>query len=108
MPDEKVSLEDVSSSFAPVLEAGGAKRAIIFGSYARGEANWYSDIDLVIIKETGLPFLDRYLEFKYLFQVTPAALQILVYTPEEFNRMQEDGNPFVSNVIADGIVIYEC
>ena len=102
-----VSLDDIRASFAPVLEAGGAKRAIIFGSYARGEADEYSDIDLVVIKETGLPFLDRYTDFKGLFRVTRKALQILVYTQEEFDTMRENGNPFILNVVKDGIVIYE-
>ena len=78
-----VYLEEIRTTFAPALEEGGATRAIIFGSYGRGEAHEYSDIDLVIIKETDLPFLDRYTNFKRLFQVTPKALQILVYTPEE-------------------------
>ena len=90
-----------------MLEAGGAARAIIFGSYGRGDADEYSDIDLVIIKRTDLPFLDRYTDFGELFRVTPKALQILVYTPEEFDRMQENGNPFILNVIEDGTVIYE-
>ncbi len=101
------SLEDIKLSFAPVLKAGGAVRGIIFGSYARREADEYSDVDLVIIKETAIPFLDRYTDFQGLFRATPKALQILVYTPEEFDDMQARGNPFILNVIEDGVVIYE-
>ena len=107
MRSDILSLEYIKGSFAPVLKAGGAERAIIFGSYARGEADEYSDVDLVIIKETGLSFLDRYTDFQGLFEATRKALQILVYTPEEFDDMRARGNPFILNVIKDGIVIYE-
>jgi predicted nucleotidyltransferase len=107
MQSDILSLESIKLSFAPVLEAGRAKRAILFGSYARGEADEYSDVDLVIIKETGLPFLDRYTDFQGLFEATRKALQILVYTPEEFDDMRARGNPFILNVIEDGVVIYE-
>ena len=107
MPEERVSVEEIRNSFAAVLEAGGAKRAVVFGSYARGEADEYSDIDLVIIKETGTPFLDRYTDFEGLFRIIPKALQVLVYTPSEFEDMRENGNPFILNVIEDGVVIYE-
>ncbi len=101
------SLDEIKASFIPVLEAGGAERAIIFGSYARGEADEYSDIDLVIIKDTEIPFPDRYTDFKGLFRVTPKALQILVYAQKEFDDMREQGNPFISEVVKDGVVIYE-
>ena len=107
VPGTILSLEKIRGSFAPVLKAGGAKRAIVFGSYARGEADEYSDVDLVIIKETALPFLDRYTDFQQLFQVTRKALQILVYTPDEFEGMKARGNTFILNVIKDGVVIYE-
>ena len=107
MRSDVVPLECIKRCFAPVLAAGGAKRAILFGSYARGEADEYSDVDLVIIKETGLPFLDRDTDFQGLFEATRKALQILVYTPDEFERMRAGGNPFILNVIKDGVVIYE-
>lgn len=107
MPGKILSLEQLSTSFAPVLEAGGAQRAILFGSYARGEADEYSDVDVVIIKETALPFLDRYTDFHHLFLAIRKALQVLVYTPEEFDDMRARGNPFILNVIKDGVVIYE-
>ena len=107
MPLGKTSLDKIKSSFTSVLEDGRAQRAIVFGSYGRGNADEYSDIDLVIIKETDIPFLDRFRDFDGLFRVTPKALQVLVYTPGEFNDMRDRGNPFILNVIEDGVIIYE-
>ena len=99
-------MENIRVAFVPVLEGGRAERAIILGSYARDEADEYSGVDLVIIKKTDLPFLDRYTDFNSLFRVTPKALQVLVYTPEEFDSMRDTGNPFINDVIKDGVAIY--
>jgi len=67
MQGDILSLESIKRSFAPVLKAGGAEKAIIFGSYARGEADEYSDIDLVVIADTDRPFFDRFTDFRPLY-----------------------------------------
>ena len=38
------------------------EKIIIFGSMARGEADEYSDIDLIVVKETGQRFIQRQVE----------------------------------------------
>lgn len=43
------TLDDIREMLTPALRETGALRAIAFGSYARGEARHYSDLDLVII-----------------------------------------------------------
>jgi len=35
------------------------------------------------------------------------AVDILVYTPEEFARMKADGNAFAELVDAEGVVLYD-
>lgn len=34
-------------------------------------------------------------------------LDLLVYTPEEFERMRAEGRPFIEQVLAEGIVVHE-
>jgi predicted nucleotidyltransferase len=41
------------------------KLILLFGSLARGDMNRMSDIDMIIVKETGKKFLDRLDEFYY-------------------------------------------
>ena len=38
------SLDQIRESLAPVLKEAGAVKAIVAGSYARGDANQYSDL----------------------------------------------------------------
>ncbi len=41
------------------------KLILLFGSLARGDMNRMSDIDMIIVKETGKKFLDRLDEIYY-------------------------------------------
>jgi predicted nucleotidyltransferase len=82
------------------------EKIILFGSCARQEDDRYSDLDLVIVKETEERFLDR-LKRVYDLVQPYFALDVLVYTPAELAQMQERGNPFIEKVLAEGRVIYE-
>lgn len=82
------------------------ERVILFGSAARGDADQYSDIDIAIIKDTHARFLDR-LATVYDLIAPDFALDILVYTPEEFAEMQARENSFAEEITREGIVIYE-
>lgn len=83
-----------------------ADKAILFGSAARGDADAWSDIDVIVIKRTDRRFLDRLADIISLID-PDFALDVLVYTPEEFDRMLSDGNPIVSSAVEHGKVIYE-
>lgn len=83
-----------------------ARKAIVFGSVARGEADEWSDLDLVIVADTPRPFFERYRDFIGIWDVWPQ-LDLLIYTPEEFERMRLEGRPFIEHVLAEGVVVHE-
>jgi predicted nucleotidyltransferase len=78
----------------------------LFGSYARAEEDKLSDIDLVVIKPTALPFFERLREISKLLPDEIGAVDILVYTPEEFAAMRERGNAFASMISDEARLIY--
>ena len=82
------------------------QRIILFGSAARGDADEWSDLDFVVIKDTQRRFFERLKEAALLVNV-PGAIDILVYTPKEWQRMQERESPFAERVLAEGRVVYE-
>lgn len=83
------------------------ERIILFGSRARGAADEQSDYDIILIKRTALPFL----VLERLWEVVPflarfeRAVEVLVYTPEEFEQMRETGIGWVAH--REGVVLYE-
>jgi len=101
-----ISKQDRITQVVSALKEYEPERIILFGSQARGNADQYSDLDMVIIKETEERFLDR-LETIYELVQPRFAMDVLVYTPQEFTEMQERGNSFVEMVLKEGIVVYE-
>ncbi len=83
------------------------ERVYLFGSWARGEADDLSDLDVVLIKETSTPFMERLLEVSDFLPPEIGPVDILVYTPAEFAAMVEAGNAFAEMILEEGILIYE-
>lgn len=81
---------------------GPVEKIILFGSAARGDTDEYSDLDLIIVKKTETPFVQRLVEAPLL----PVQADVFVYTPEEFERMQEHENPFIMSALEHSKVIY--
>ncbi len=81
---------------------GPVEKIILFGSAARGEADEYSDLDIIIIKKTDKPFVARLVEAPLL----PVKADVFVYTPEEFELMKENENPFIMSALDGSKTIY--
>ena len=78
----------------------------LFGSWARGEGDGLSDLDVVVIKPTAAPFFERLREVGRLLPIELGGVDILVYTPEEFAAMRRAGNAFAEMVADEAQVIY--
>lgn len=89
-----------------LLKQYDPEKVILFGSFARGSSDQFSDIDLIIIKKTRRRFIDRIKDVLMIIKPN-YAIDILVYTPEEFKKMLSQGNPFLEYVMKEGKVIYE-
>jgi len=79
---------------------------ILFGSFARGDINEGSDVDIVVIANFKEPFLDRIKTLLDLNDRIGLPLEPVGYTPDEFRKMQLENNRFIEEVIATGKLIY--
>jgi len=77
-------------------------KAVLFGSYANGNWNKYSDIDLALVSEDfqGSPFYDSKRLFKSVLK-SSTDIETHPFLPEEFN----ESNPFVYEILRTGIPI---
>jgi uncharacterized protein len=109
-PSEELSERQLASPklrrLIKALERYEPERVYLFGSWACGEQDPLSDIDIVVIKKTRAPFFDRLREVAALFPLDSGHVDVLVYTPEEFEAMQRDGNAFAEMVSEEGLLIY--
>jgi predicted nucleotidyltransferase len=107
--DRQQQLNGVLEQIMDVLVKQYApQKVILFGSMAGGEIHEWSDIDLVIVKDTPKRFLARLKEVALLCRA-PVGVDYLVYTPQEFERLASDtSNPFFQHEILEkGQVLYE-
>lgn len=82
------------------------RRIIMFGSMARGDAVPGSDVDLLLLlSHSDTPFLDR--SVKYHPTGIPVGVDVFAYTEAEVARMLLEGNGFVKQAVAEGMVVYE-
>jgi predicted nucleotidyltransferase len=92
-----------------LVEAFRPQQVILFGSFARGDQNRASDLDVVVIAPTSLSFeerIGRALEACYSVS-TRLPVEVLVYTPGEWQTMRGAGRSFPSLVEREGRVLYE-
>lgn len=82
----------------------GVRRVSLFGSYARGRRDLFTDLDALVIWDTDLPPLER-LKSLYRLLHLPVDLDLLCYTPGEFESMRD--GPFLRRVAAEELVLLE-
>jgi len=83
------------------------EKLILFGSVAQGDIHEWSDLDLVVIKKTDKPLLERIEEVLRLIR-PKVGLDVLVYTPEEVEDLVGERRVFVlDEIIYKGAVAYE-
>jgi len=82
------------------------KSIILFGSYAWGKPSEDSDIDLFLVMDSKLRRDERAAEVSELFSDRLFPLDIIVYTPKEFELSIKRGSFFVKEILAKGKVLY--
>lgn len=82
----------------------GAKKIVLFGSMARGRLDLFTDIDLLVVMDSDLPFVERS-SWVYRKLMPRVDADIMVYTEEEFEALKE--GPFLKKALAEGVIQYE-
>jgi len=100
--------ERIDKFLAAVRQQYRTERAILFGSYARGEQRDGSDIDLVVISPDfrGTPKLERHQALHWIaWKAQTDYIQPLGFTPEEYETASPLG--LLGEVKDTGLVVYE-
>ncbi len=90
-----------------IVERFQPRKVVVFGSQARGDADAESDLDLFVEMETPLRPPERAIAISREFGLRPWAMDLIVYTPEEAERLRRVEGSFVNAIEAEGRVLYE-
>lgn len=99
MKDKVYNIEYIKVLLTPVFESYNVKRAIVFGSYGKGNANAESDIDILVESNLkGLKFIGLLEDIKRTVQKDV----------DLFDKTHIDENSLIDNEIKEtGVLIYE-
>ncbi|MEA1964249.1 MAG: CRISPR-associated endonuclease Cas3'' [Candidatus Aerophobetes bacterium] len=101
-----VNLENELQRCINILEKNyRPEKIILFGSLVNDKIGKWSDIDLIIVKDTKKPFLDRSKEVLLLIQ-PKVGMDISVYTSQEFEKLCVR-KFFKEEILSKGRLIYE-
>ena len=101
-----MQVTEIQKRLRPVLEAGKAHWAVLFGSWARGTQTRHSDIDLLIVTDTKKRWLDRDQDFARIYRLFPKqGVDLLIYTPQELEEIAH--RSFIQRILREGKVVYE-
>jgi predicted nucleotidyltransferase len=105
----KKKINDAFNKARKYLLSLGLKkyRAILFGSYARGDFNYASDIDLLIISDELPGELNERLSFLNLKRWDTPEVEPIGWTEKEYAMRKEKKDPFITLLEKEGVVIEE-
>jgi predicted nucleotidyltransferase len=110
-----MEIEKTIHSLVNSLKNSDPYKIVLFGSYAKGNPREDSDIDIMVILDnndvakTYKERLNKYLSIQRLVREInyEIALDILVYSKEEFRMVKNYGNYLIDEIEKTGKIIYE-
>lgn len=105
--ERKKSLLEELDRIVEVIKAQyGPEKIVLFGSLAGGEVHEWSDIDLLVIKNTAKRPIERNIELFKLIQ-PKMGIDFFIYTPEEYEYLLKEKFSFLLNILKTGKTVYE-
>lgn len=90
-----------------IVERFSPDRVILFGSYARGAAEPDSDVDLLVVMRCTESTWQQAVEIRQSLADLPIAKDVIVVTPEYFERYRDIIGTVVWPAVREGKVLYE-
>ncbi|MEM4354189.1 MAG: nucleotidyltransferase domain-containing protein [Candidatus Caldarchaeum sp.] len=102
---KKAAVESAVEAVKWMEKILGRVSAAVIGSYARGDFNRWSDVDLLVVSPnfTSAP-LNRFEQIADVLKKYPS-LEIMPLTPQEFQRQRRLKTPLVEELIRKGVII---
>jgi predicted nucleotidyltransferase len=110
-----MNINEILDDLVFSLRPSDPYRIILFGSYARGDQNENSDIDLMVILDndhvsgTYAERLNKRISIrKLVLEINrKIPLDILVYSKAELKKIKEHGNYLIDEIEKTGKILYE-
>ncbi len=107
LEERKQSLQDELRRIVDIIiREYQPEKIILFGSMADGNVHEWSDIDILIVKDTPKRPIDRTIELFRLLQ-PKVGIDLFIYTPEEYDELLKEKYSFFLSIQKTGKTVYE-
>ena len=109
----RILLERLNDIVPKIVDAFNPEEIIMYGSYARGDNDIYSDIDLIIIVENiNMRFQDRSIKVINIISEEgnddhDIPINPIVYTVEEFTAMLNNKESFLVSALKESVLLWK-
>lgn len=99
----------ISEMVGKIVATYDPLKIILFGSYAYGEPDMDSDIDLFIVKETDERPIDRRVSVRKIVsdRTRRIPFEPIVITQRELEERIRIGDQFINEILTKGEMLYE-
>lgn len=81
-------------------------RVVLFGSYARDEAEEWSDVDFLVVQDNGFSHRREIVRLQDVLSPLRVPAELIVISHEEAAR-PEQASDAVREALAEGVLLYE-
>jgi predicted nucleotidyltransferase len=82
------------------------EKIILFGSYAYGEPQEDSDLDILVVKDIDSDRYKRAREIKKYLRGLKIPIDVIVYTKAEIEEWKDTKSAFITQVMQNGRILY--
>lgn len=104
---ETDALSEIEAMVRVIVERFRPLKVILFGSYARGEADSDSDVDLLVVMPVSGSKRRLAMEIDMALSARRLPLDLLVVTPEEFAAYKDVVGHILRPAVREGKVLYD-
>jgi hypothetical protein len=102
----KISNKTIKSVVKEIVRSFDPKLVILFGSYGRGKPTKESDLDLFIVANIKGSPPERFRCVQRAITASGFGIDVVIRTPEEFDRSMSGRDWFVQEIVEQGKVLY--
>ncbi len=101
IPEDKINevVERIALNINP-------DKIILFGSYAEGNPDDDSDLDILVVKDMDIPRYKRSREIRKYLRGIKVPIDLLVYSQDEIDEWKNNKHAFINKALKNGKVLY--
>ncbi len=107
MATHESQVTDINGAVRKIVEQFHPAKIILFGSYARGSAGPDSDVDLLVVMEVKESKRRQAMEIDLALSDRAFPLDLIVVTPEEFEKYRDVVGHILYPAVREGKVLYD-